>query len=102
MQPRHDAQHIAVDRDTRRLVYDRPKRAGGVGSDARQGAQRRLVARDLAVMALDDGPGAGVQRAGAAVVAKPLPGMQHLGFVSRGERIEARESAPGKPRNALA
>ena len=88
MQARHDPQRVAVDRNARRAVDDRPQRARGVGPDARQGAQRRFVAWQLAAMALDDGPGAGVQRAGAAVVAKPLPGMQNLAYVRGGKRME--------------
>ena len=92
MQAGHDAQHVAVDGNARRAVDDRPQRARGVGPDAGQSAQHRFVARQLPAMALDDGPGAGVQRAGAPVIAKPLPGMQHLGLLRGGKRMEARKA----------
>ena len=101
MQARHDPQHVAVDRNARRAVDDRPQRARGVGPDARQGAQRRFVAWQLAAMALDDGPGAGVQRAGAAVVAKPLPGMQNLAYVRGGERMEVGKARQENRETAL-
>ena len=43
-------------------------------------------------MPLDDGAGAGVQRPGTAIVAEPLPGVQDVGLVRRGERLEAGEA----------
>ena len=92
MQARHDPQHVAVDRHARRAVRDRPDRARGVRPDARQGTQRRLLARHLAAVPLDDGAGAGMQRPGAAVVAEPLPGVQDVALVRRGERLEARKA----------
>ena len=45
-------------------------------------------------MPLDDGAGAGMQVAGAGVVAEPLPLMQHLVERGRGERAKYRASAP--------
>ena len=49
-------------------------------------AQRRFGIGKAPAMALDDGAGAGMQVAGAGVVAEPLPGMQHLVERGRGQR----------------
>ena len=65
-------------------------RGGGIGADARKRAQRRLARREMAAMALDHGPGAGVQVAGAGVIAEPCPGFQHLLERGRGQALDRR------------
>ena len=70
---------------------------GGVGTDARQRAQLRLRRRKLAAMTLDHGAGAGMQIAGAGVIAEPGPGFQHL--LDRGRRQRA-HVAPARQETA--
>ena len=63
----------------------RAARAAAAGSSGKRAAMRR-----------DDGPRAGVQVAGAGVIAEPLPGMQHLVERGRGQRANI-----GKARHEL-
>ena len=86
VEPRDDPLDIAVDRRGRPIEGDRGDRRRGVVADPGQRAQRRRVVGKLAAVPLDDGAGAGVQVAGAGVIAEPLPELQHLVERGRGER----------------
>ena len=63
-------------------------RGGGIGADAGERAQRGLACREHAAVALDHGAGAGVQVAGAGVIAQPGPGLQDVAERRRRQRLE--------------
>ena len=86
----NDALDIAVDSSHPSVECDRGNRGCGVIADPREHAQRRPFGRECAAVALDDGAGAGVQIAGAGVVAEPLPQVQDLVEGGRGERRNVR------------
>ena len=81
-QPGHDPLDIAVHRRDRPIESDRRDRRRRVVADPGQRAQQCRVVRKASVMRRDDCLRAGVQIAGAGVVAESLPGVQHL--VERG------------------
>ena len=85
-EPRDDPFDIAVDRARRRVERDRRDGGGGIGADAGQRAQRRFARRKFAAVPLDHGAGAGVQVAGAGVIAEPGPGLEHVVERRRRER----------------
>ena len=89
-EPRHDPLDIAIDRRKTPVEGDRRDGAGGVIADPRQCPQIRPVFRDSPAMALDDGRRAGVQVAGAGVIAEALPEMQHLVERGGGQRVNIR------------
>ena len=78
-QPRDHALDIAVDRRGGAIEGDRRDRRRRVGADAGQAAQSPpRSSGKRPPCALNDGPGAGVEVAGARVVAEPGPGLHHL------------------------
>ena len=77
MDPRQHALDIAVDRNRPLLEGDAGDRGRGVGADARQARKLCFVSRQFSAVTLDDGLGAGVQIARAAVIAKPGPAREH-------------------------
>ena len=93
VEPSDDALDIAVDRRHRTVERDRRDRRRGVAADARERTQRRGLAREYAAVTLDHGAGAGMQIAGARVIAEPLPHMQDR--VERGRR-ERRNIGPAR------
>ena len=91
IEPRDHALDIAVDGGSRMIEGDRADRRRGVGPDAGQRQERRLVLREGAGMAFDHGACAGVQVTGACVVAESCPGRKHV--VERRTRPAPRRSA---------
>ena len=73
-----DALDIAVDRCLAPVEGDRRDRRRGVAADPGECAQGADVVRKDATMALDHGARAGMQVAGAGVVAEPLPEPQNV------------------------
>ena len=90
VQPRDDAQHVAVDGRRPLAEGDRRDRRGGIGADARQRAKRRFVFREATVMVGGDDPRAGMQVARPRVVAEALPSVQDGVEVGGGEILDAR------------
>ena len=78
IKPRDDALDIAVDRRCRRIERDGRDGGRGIGADAGQIAKVLFACRDLTAVPLDYGAGAGVQIAGAGVIAETGPGLEHL------------------------
>ena len=89
-QPRHHALDIAVHRHPRHTERDRADRSGGVVADPRQRAQSGRIAWERARR--DHGAGAGVQVAGASIVAKARPGGEHILQRRDGERRDGGEA----------
>ena len=73
-----------------RIERDRGDRRGGVVADAGQRAQRVDVFGKFRAVPLDHGLRAGMQIAGARVIAKPRPGAQHIFEVGRRQRLDRR------------
>ena len=95
-QPRDHAFDIAVDRARRRIERDRGNRRPRYRRRCPEARAAPLRCRELAAVAFDDGAGAGMQIAGARVIAEPRPGFQHLLERRRRERAHvapAREKA---------
>ena len=86
MEPDQYTFDIAVDRCGRPIEGNSGNCGRAVGPDPGQLAQHRRVFGKDAVMPLDDGARAGVQVAGACVIAEPLPELQDLVERCRGER----------------
>ena len=85
-EPRHHALDIAVDGRRPRAEGDGGDCRGGIVADAWQRAELGLGRREAPAMALDHLPRAGVQVAGAGVIAKPGPGGEHLAKLGGGKR----------------
>ena len=96
-QPRHHPLHIAVHRHHRLVEGDRRDRRGGIGADPRQRPQALHILGEAA--ACRHQPGAGMQVAGAGVVAKPGPFLHHRRLGGRRQRLHRRESRRGSGRS---
>jgi hypothetical protein len=84
-QPCDHARDIGIDHHRARAKGDRGDRGGGIGSDAGQRAQSFFGVGKAT--ALGHGAGAGVQIAGAGIIAKPRPGRHQIGLGRGGERL---------------
>ena len=91
-QPRNHALDIAVDRGGGAIKRDRRDRRRRVGADAGQAAQARLGVGEASAVALGERPGAGMEVAGARVIAEPGPGLHHLFDRRLGEPCDRREA----------
>ena len=107
VQARHDARDVAVDRRGVPIERDGGDRRRRIGADAGQRAQHGLVLRKGAA-ALGDLTRAGVQVAGARIIAEPGEGPHHLFerrggevFDARPQRDEALEIGDRRPRHGL-
>ena len=89
-QARDHALDVAVDRRCGLAKCDRGDGRRGVGADARQLLQLGDGRRKLAAQILGNRDGALVQVAGAAVVAEPRPGGEHVVERRRGQRLDGR------------
>ena len=78
IEPGDDAFDIAVDCCSPPIEGDSGNRRRAVGPDPGKCAQCCRVVGKPAVMPLDDGASAGMQVAGARVVAEPLPNLQNF------------------------
>ncbi len=91
-QAREDACGVGFD-DRHRLVEgERGHGIGGVPADSRQMPNQFHISRKRAAMFFNDGDGGGAEISGAGVVAKALPGVEHVVFGGGGERGEVREA----------
>jgi hypothetical protein len=86
IKPRDDPFDIAVDCRGPPVEGDSGNRSRGVGPDPGQRTQRRRVGGEPGAMPLDDGARAGMQVAGARVIAEALPELKYLVERCRGER----------------
>ncbi len=77
-EPGHHPLDIAVDRRDPTVERDRRDCRRAIVANPRKGAQLAQIIGELPVMAFDDGAGAGMEVAGARVIAGSLPQMQHL------------------------
>ena len=75
--------HVGVHQRPGLVEGDGEDGRGGVRADAGQPEQLVAVGRDLAAVAFDQLPGGTLNVARPAVVAKPLPGLEH-GLLGRG------------------
>ena len=91
VQPRCDAQNVAVYRRDAQTEADGRDRACGIFSDARQRQKRLIIRRERAAVPLADQLRGPVQIARAAVIAEPLPQLEHLRLVRCGERTNIRK-----------
>ena len=82
IEPSHDALDIAVDRGGASIESDGGNGRRGIGANTGQRTQSSNFAREFAGMSLDHDAGAGMQVAGARVIAESLPELQNL--VERG------------------
>ena len=89
-QPRDDALDIAVPRDARLVEGDGRDRRRRIGSNAGKPEQLRFAGGKAPAMFLGDDLGAGVQIAGARVIAKPRPGGEDIFERRLGQRLDAR------------
>ncbi len=91
-QARDHALDIAVHRYGACVIGDRRDRRRGVVADARQVAQLSGCLREFSPVPVHDGAGAGVQIARPRVIAEARPQPQHVLEISRGQRMDGRET----------
>src|SRR5262249_10688394 len=87
---RDHAQHIAIEDRPRQAERDAADRGGRVVADARQRADRLILARKAACR--DDLLRSAPQIAGARVIAEPRPGGQDIVLGRAGQRLHSREA----------
>ena len=90
IKPGDDPLDIAINRGHLLIERNRRNCRGGVVANARQCAQVRQFDREYSTVPLGHDARAGVQIAGARVIAEPLPFMQHFVECRRGERRNIR------------
>ena len=91
VQPCCDTHNVAVYRRDAQTEADGRDRACGIFSDARQRQKRLIIRRERAAVPLADQLRGPVQIARAAVIAEPLPQLEHLRLIRRGERTNIRK-----------
>ena len=91
-EPGHDPLHIAVDRRRLLVEGDGRHRRRRIGADARQLQQFRLRRGKAAAMLVHHRLGAGMEVAGAGIVAEPGPGLHDRIGRRLGQRLDGREA----------
>ena len=91
VQPRGDAQHVAVHRRNRQAKGDRSDRAGGVFADAGQREQLIVIGRQFPAVFRADLDRSAVQIAHPGIVAQPLPELHIHALVRRSKRRNIRQ-----------
>ena len=85
-EPGHDPFHIAIDHHRGFVLCDRGNCGGGIGANARQGAQPGLGCRKHPAMIGHNRAGTGQQVARAGIIAQPRPSLHHCGVGGCGQR----------------
>ncbi len=89
--PRHHALDIAIHRNARQAERDGADRGSGIEANPRKPTQRRVLVRETAHRG--HLAGAGMEVAGASVIAEPSPGGEHVFEPCRRQRAHGREPA---------
>ena len=91
-QSRKHARHIAIDDGLRLVEREAGDGSGGVGADAGQGFDFLGIVGENAAEFVRDDEREFLQIFCAAIVAEPLPCLQHLRLAGGGERLEIGEA----------